>query len=69
SCMLHGTNLFLLDAVSADAKFHNAVSVPAGFVNDSVSVPRPNGTTLYIKLRDDPATIDTLSLPVLPDNR
>ena len=69
SCMLHGTNLFLLDAVSADAKFHNAVSVPAGFVNDSVSVPRPNGTLLYIKLRDDPATIDTLSLPVLPDNR
>jgi hypothetical protein len=69
SCTLRGSNLFLLDSVSADPKFHDPVSVPAGYVNDSLSVPRPNGTLLYIKLRDDPATIDTVVLPVVPENR
>ncbi len=32
-------------------------------------MPRPNGTLLYIKLRDDPATVNTLVLPVFPDER
>jgi hypothetical protein len=30
-------------------------------------VPRPNGTLLYIKLRDDPNTVDVVALPVFPD--
>jgi hypothetical protein len=68
-CTLHGSNLFLLHSVSADAKFLDSVTVPAGYVSDSLTVPRPNGTLLYIKLRDDPATVDTVTLPVLPDNR
>lgn len=67
-CTLRGSNLFLLHSVSADPKFKDPVSVPAGYVSDSLSVPRPNGTLLYIKLRDDPATIDTLALPVVPEN-
>ena len=29
-----------------------------------VAIPPPKGKTLYIKLRDDPATIDTVALPV-----
>ncbi|HKD71824.1 MAG TPA: hypothetical protein VKB61_06820 [Candidatus Acidoferrum sp.] len=68
-CTLHGSNLFLMHSVSADPKFLDSVAVPAGYVGDSLTVPRPNGTLLYIKLRDDPATVDTVTLPVLPDNR
>ena len=40
-----------------------------GFADSNLSVPRPNGTLLYIKLRDDPATVDTLILPVLPEGQ
>lgn len=67
-CALIGSNLFLLDSVSSDDQFKNTVTVPAGFVSDSLSVPRPYGARLYIRLRDDPATIATVALPVFPDN-
>jgi hypothetical protein len=67
-CTLIGSNLFLLSSVAADSVFKSAVSVPAGYVGDSLTVPRPYGTRLYIKLRDDPATAATVALPVLPDN-
>ncbi len=64
-CTLSGDKLFLLDSVSADADFANPVTVPEGFVEDALAIPPPKGKTLYIKLRDDPATIDTVALPVL----
>lgn len=67
-CTLSGSNLFLLDSVAADSQFKSAVSVPAGYVNDTLSVPRPYGTRLYIKLRDDPASVATVALPVLPES-
>src|SRR3954453_2993923 len=63
-CTLSGDKLFLLDSVSADADFVNSVSVPEGFVEDALAIPPPKGNSLYIKLRDDPTTIDTVSLPV-----
>jgi hypothetical protein len=63
-CTLSGDKLFLLDSVSADADFSNAVAVPEGFVEDALAIPPPKGKTLYIKLRDDPGTIDTVTLPV-----
>ncbi len=63
-CTLSGDKLFLLDSVSADADFANPVTVPEGFVEDALAIPPPKGKTLYIKLRDDPATIDTVALPV-----
>ena len=65
-CTLSGDKLFLLDSVSADADFANSVTVPAGFVEDALAIPPPKGKMLYIKLRDDPATIDTVALPVSP---
>ena len=68
-CTLSGSNLFLIDSVASDQDFKNSVSVPAGFANSTLSVPRPNGTLLYIKLRDDPSTVDSLILPVLPDQQ
>lgn len=63
-CTLSGDKLFLLDSVSTDADFANPVTVPEGFVEDALAIPPPKSKTLYIKLRDDPATIDTVALPV-----
>ena len=55
----------LINAVSADPDFSNAVTVPDGFVDAALTVPSPKNKTLYIKLRDDPATVNTAVLPVL----
>lgn len=63
-CTLSGDKLFLLDSVSTEADFANPVTVPEGFVEDALAIPPPKGKMLYIKLRDDPATIDTVALPV-----
>lgn len=63
-CTLSGDKLFLLDSVSADADFVNSVTVPEGFVEDALVIPPPKGKTLYIRLRDDPGTVDTVALPV-----
>jgi hypothetical protein len=67
-CALSGTNLFLIDSVASNAQFTHTVSVPVGFVDSRLSVPRPNGTLLYIKLRDDPGMVSTVVLPVLPED-
>jgi hypothetical protein len=32
-----------------------------------LTVPRPSGALLYIKLRDDPASVNPVTLPVLPE--
>ncbi len=68
-CNLAGSNLFLIDSVASDQLFTHTVSVPIGFADSNLNVPRPNGTLLYIKLRDDPATVNTLTLAVLPDEQ
>jgi hypothetical protein len=64
-CALSGDKLFLLDAVSTDPDFTNAVPVPEGFVEATLTIPSPKGKTLYIKLRDDPSAIDTATVPLL----
>ena len=64
-CTLSGDKLFLLDSVSTDSDFVNSVSVPEGFVEDVLAIPPTKAKTLYIKLRDDPATVDTVTLPML----
>jgi hypothetical protein len=65
-CILAGSNLFLLDSVASDPQFKDVSPVPAGYAGATLSVPRPNGTLLYIKLRDDPAAVASVALPVLP---
>jgi hypothetical protein len=67
-CKLSGANLFLIDSVASDPEFKLTVPVPAGFVDSSLNVPRPNGTLLYLKLRDDPSTVSMMVLPVLPED-
>jgi hypothetical protein len=66
ACRLIGTNLFLIDSVASDQKFTQPIAVPVGFVDSSLNVPRPSGTLLYIRLRDDPSVVNTVALPVLP---
>ncbi|HEY7351550.1 MAG TPA: hypothetical protein VH596_02170 [Terriglobales bacterium] len=64
-CTLTGDKLFLINAVSADPDFTSAVTVPDGFVEAALTIPAPKGKMLYLKLRDDPATIDTAIVPIL----
>ncbi|MFZ3369435.1 MAG: hypothetical protein WA239_20165 [Candidatus Sulfotelmatobacter sp.] len=66
-CNLIGQNLFLIDSVASDSQFAHNVAVPVGFADTNLSVPRPNGTLLYIKLRDDPSAVNRAALPVLPE--
>jgi hypothetical protein len=66
-CKLSGSSLFLIDSVASDSQFSHTVPVPAGFVDSTLTVPRPNGTLLYLKLRDDPSTVNMMVLPVLPE--
>jgi hypothetical protein len=65
-CKLVGSDLFLLQQVGIDPQLANAVTVPEGFGETTLNVPRPNGT-LYLKLRDDPAVVNTAVLPVTPE--
>lgn len=64
-CALTGDKLFLIDAVSVDPDFANSVTVPDGFIEDALRIPQPKDKTLYIKLRDDPGTVDTAVVPML----
>jgi hypothetical protein len=65
-CLLTGTNLFLAAAVAATPEFDNAAEVPEEFTGTQLSVPHPANGLLYVKLRDDPETVQTLTLPVVP---
>ncbi|MFY9740373.1 MAG: hypothetical protein WAK21_00125, partial [Candidatus Sulfotelmatobacter sp.] len=62
-----GQDLFLLDSVASDPQFLHSIPVPASFVDSGLTVPRPNGTLLYIKLRDDPSIVNKAALPVMPE--
>ena len=65
-CTLTGDNLFLATAVASTAAFENPTEVPPDFTGTQLTVPHPTGGVLYLKLRDDPGTVQTLTLPVLP---
>lgn len=64
-CMLEGDKLFLVSAVSAVPDFASSVTVPDGFVGTKLAIPAPKGKTLYLKLRDDPSTVDTAEVPIM----
>ena len=65
-CTLTGTNLFLATSISATPDFENSIDVGPEFTGTQLSVPHPVNGQLYLKLRDDPATVQTLTLPVMP---
>ena len=78
ACTLTGSSLYLVDAVGTDPALNNPTTVPAGFVGTSIDVPRPASlpatltaahapnTTLYVRLRDDPQSANSVVVPVLP---
>ena len=66
SCKLSGTGLYFIDSISTDAGFSNPTRVPEGFVGLSIAVPPPTGAVYYVRLRDDPATVDSVTLPAGP---
>jgi hypothetical protein len=63
-CTLTGTNLFLAASVAATEDFGNAIDIPPDFTGGQVAVPHPLNGNLFLKLRDDPQTVQTLSMPV-----
>jgi hypothetical protein len=65
-CVLSGSNLFLAISFSATPDFDNPDDVPPQFTGTQVTVPHPVNGILYVKLRDDPATVQTLTLAVTP---
>jgi hypothetical protein len=65
-CTLTGSNLFLLESLSTDPTFANPVPVPDGYTGDPHTHPPPNAATVFLKLRDDPSTIDPAVLPTPP---
>jgi hypothetical protein len=62
ACKLSGANLYLLDSVASDAQFNHAVHVPDGFPGYALPVPHPSDGQLYVKLRDDPSTVNRAAL-------
>jgi hypothetical protein len=69
TCLLTGSDLFLLSAVSTSPDFNDDAQVPGGFTGTTLEVPRPSAAStaqsLYLKLRDDPAAVQSVSLPVI----
>lgn len=63
-CQLSGSNLYLIDSVASDAQFAHTAPVPTGFLDATLGVPHPSETGLYLKLRDDPSAVSTVTLPV-----
>ena len=64
SCALDGSNLFLVQSFGAGKDFAKPADVPTGFAQNTFTVPTPaDGTTLFLKLRDDPDAVATVTLP------
>jgi hypothetical protein len=64
ACKLSGANLFLIDSVSSERDFHHPVPVPDGFLGSALPVPHPAAGALFVKLRDNPAVVNSTALDV-----
>ena len=64
TCTIDGSGLFLVRSFSAGKDFAKPTEVPTGFAESTFIVPTPaDGTTLYLKLRDDPDAAAAVTLP------
>ena len=64
TCTVQGSRLFLVQAFSGAQDFAKPAEVPTGFSDATFTVPTPaDGSTLYLKLRDDPNNVATVKLP------
>ena len=66
SCQLTGGRLFLLDSVCLDAQCATPVTVPGGFPDFALTVPRPSTGRLYLRVRDDPGPVSSVQVPAPP---
>ncbi len=66
TCLLTGSDLFLIDSISGDPAFGDPVQVPAGFPGNTLQVPHPKAGQLYVRLNDDPTAINVVKLPPSP---
>jgi len=62
-CKLSGSKLYLVDSVSNDPQFDHPARVPEGFPGYVLPVPHPVDGELYVKLRDDPAIVNSVLFP------
>jgi hypothetical protein len=65
-CTLTGSSLYLVDSIATDPDFTSPIAVPEGFVGTTLTLPRPAKTGFFLRLRDDPASANTVILPILP---
>jgi hypothetical protein len=65
-CTVSGSSLYLVDSIATDPDFTTPTTVPEGFVGNTLSLPRPAKTGFFLKLRDDPAAANPVTLPILP---
>jgi hypothetical protein len=64
TCTIEGSDIFLVQSFSAGRDFTKPTEVPTGFGENTFNVPTPaDGTTLYLKLRDDPGAAAAMTLP------
>lgn len=63
-CTVTGSGLYLVDSIATDASFTNPTDVPEGFIGTTLSLPRPNKTGFYLKLRDDPSAANMVTIPL-----
>jgi hypothetical protein len=63
SCTLVGSDLYLISAIAGDASFSSPTEVPDGFVGGTLTVPHPTEGTLYLRLRDDPTSASSVTMP------
>jgi hypothetical protein len=63
TCTVDGSQLFLVQSFAAGRDFPKPTDVPTGYADGSIAVPTPaDGTTMYLKLRDDPRGVATVTL-------
>jgi hypothetical protein len=63
-CTVTGSGFFLLQDISTDPSFSDPVAVPDGYTGTNLTVPHLEAATIFFKLRDDPASIDSALLSV-----
>ncbi|WBO21932.1 hypothetical protein [Sphingomonas abietis] len=60
TCTLSGDDLFLIAAVSTTPGFEQPAEVPDGYPGTTIAIPHPANGALYLRLRDDPATVSKI---------
>ena len=63
-CTLAGSSLYLVDALSTTPDFANPIDVPEGFVGNVLTLPRPQKSGFYLRLRDEPESANNVVMPI-----